>query len=679
MSLFPLMSISRGVTRGSPMNVYRARSRAQLSQRQCSTQTRLSGHGRLLSSDDRTAVRTPVPAMRTILMDAINRKGHTSANFAQWMRHRHRLPVLGSMSPSEVFGHAAFMLSGTAFLEPEILPLRILSVAAGSATLVFAYFHPTGRPLWLPFGWNVVFMLINSAYIYKIISERRHSEQLPPQALALWRSVFAAHSLSAVDFDKLLHAGTWTTFRKGAVLQEQGCPSNSIFLIVSGGAEVFFGNKRAHLLNEHQFIGDMGLSSGISIKGPVHGVAHVETNQQTTCLVWRRQQLFEMMDGNPDINAAVRAAVMSDVVRKQCDPMRGEEQQLRAMWRARYGSILRAVFVGGTVSQIQREQLRAFRGTHMISHAEHVRLLRECGWSEQEFESGRLWGKDYLQQKPPRVIRSRTFSSNEEALALWDERNGKVALLQERLNRFFGTKALEVDGQFGPLTQQAVEIFQAQCGLRVCGRVGTATWEALRHTHRSKLEEDQLLALVRGFDEHVELDVALLQRRLQTVMGEECVKADGVYGPRTRKAVEMFLRQHSPCELSEDESFSPQAEALLRELHLTKLEDLAIEKTRAQPPNDINAIHLADEVSNTKLLQLGLKLVLGRDMVSVDGVYGPRTRKAIEEFQHTFGLPIGGDITEQLRVVLEVLRTEGPATPTRDVQTATSNRKNSAE
>ena len=41
-------------------------------------------------------------------------------------------------------------------------------------------------------------------------------------------------------------------------------------------------------------------------------------------------------------------------------------------------------------------------------------------------------------------------------------------------------QALSVDGEFGPLTQQAVELFQAQCGLRVCGRVGPSTWSALR-------------------------------------------------------------------------------------------------------------------------------------------------------------------------------------------------------
>ena len=85
------------------------------------------------------------------------------------MRRRHSLPGWLSrsrqISLSEVFGHSGFLLAGTAFLDPDILNLRLLSVASGAATLVFTYWHPVGHPLWLPFGWNVVFMAINGGYM----------------------------------------------------------------------------------------------------------------------------------------------------------------------------------------------------------------------------------------------------------------------------------------------------------------------------------------------------------------------------------------------------------------------------------------------------------------------------------------------------------------------------------
>jgi hypothetical protein len=220
---------------------------------------------------------------------------------------RLRLPLLGKLSVSELFGHTAFALAATAFLDPDILNLRLLSVASGAATLIFTYYHPVGRPLWLPFGWNVLFMTINAGHIYSILSSKWEAERMPPQAVDLWKAVFSHQGVSAVDFNKLLACGTWTTLRKGTALQAEGQPSASIFLLVQGGADVSVGGTKTHRLSQHQFIGDMGLSSGIAISQPVRGVATVTTNQQTTCLVWSRAALHELLEREPMLR--VRASV----------------------------------------------------------------------------------------------------------------------------------------------------------------------------------------------------------------------------------------------------------------------------------------------------------------------------------------------------------------------------------
>ena len=48
---------------------------------------------------------------------------------------------------------------------------------------------------------------------------------------------------------------------------------------------------------------------------------------------------------------------------------------------------------------------------------------------------------------------------------------------------------------------------------------------------------------VRGFDDRVDLDVVMLQQKLQLVMGDHICKVDGVYGPRTEAAVQAFMAQ----------------------------------------------------------------------------------------------------------------------------------------
>ena len=678
------------------------------------------------------------------------------------------------------------MLSGTAFLDPDILNLRILSVASGGATLVFTYFHPVGKPLWLPFMWNALFMMINSGHIYRIVSEQREAERLPPQALDLWRAVFAHQGVSAVDFARLLSAGTWTTLRKGATLQQEGEASASVFLVVSGGADVKIGGKRSHRLHEHQFIGDMGLSSGITVGTAVKGVATVTTNQQTTCLVWSRAQLAELLERQPQLASAFQSAVSADVMRKlQGSMAEGEDEELHRksqhdLWRARYGSVLEAVLETGEITALQRQQLQQFREIHKVEEEEHNTLVLSNGWTIAQYEEGtngrvvaskraaeveernrerdrtilqatvgpdaenvvragtdltlsggferresvevggvtvagggHQSGNNLRRLETKAIINSKWSPSGEEPLTLWDPRRNAVVAVQERINVFFGTKALVVDGNFGPLTMQAVELFQIQLGLTVDGRVGPTTWKALRQAHIRRLEEDTVLNLVRGFDDKVDLDVVMLQQKLQLVVGEDCVKVDGIYGPRTTKAVAQFMRQQglqpdaeslaaaesltaentnggssgssgtsggggttigngsgtnnnggssssaagnangSSASSNEKNSkqMTPQVQALLQSAFLSELESKALHAANATKSETGDIV---DE--DVRLLQVALNAVMGKQVVTADGVWGPRTMEAIEQFQRRFGLPLGGDVQQHLSTVSMMLK-----------------------
>lgn len=81
--------------------------------------------------------------------------------------------------------------------------------------------------------------------------------------------------------------------------------------------------------------------------------------------------------------------------------------------------------------------------------------------------------------------------------------NDDVRLCQERLN-YFGAM-LKVDGNFGPLTERAVWLFQKACMLKADGVVGLNTWGCLltdgrvvsvRNSYGEEMPYGRLLSLV---------------------------------------------------------------------------------------------------------------------------------------------------------------------------------------
>ena len=144
----------------------------------------------------------------------------------RWVSPRHYSTTL-----AEVFGHSAFILMAFSYAEDDFLRLRIIAVAGSSAMLVFSYFHPYGRVLWLPFKWNMLFIAINSYRIGKVYANRFFAERLSDELLSIRNEYFAF--MDHVEFSKLTRIGHLETFNKGDLLIQQGDGNRFVRLVIS--------------------------------------------------------------------------------------------------------------------------------------------------------------------------------------------------------------------------------------------------------------------------------------------------------------------------------------------------------------------------------------------------------------------------------------------------------------
>src|SRR4051794_32397750 len=193
-----------------------------------------------------------------------------------------------------------------------------------------------------------------------------------------------------------------------------------------------------------------------------------------------------------------------------------------------------------------------------------------------------------------------------------------VAYLQRELG-------LPADGYFGAHTLAAVHELQRKRHLDTDGRVGPATWRALRSNGpTAKAHSSASGKRVHGHG----------VRAVQQALG---ISADGVFGKQTAAAVRAFQRKHGlkPDGVVGPATWQalgvPNGQGVLRMHHRVKHSGAHAGRTRHHSAAVVHR-HSGTSVSD-------LQRLLG---IPVDGDFGPMTARAVRRFQRNHGLKADG-------------------------------------
>lgn len=311
-----------------------------------------------------------------------------------------------SFNLSECFGHFSFVLVAASYATDDFTLLRVIAVAGSSFMMVFTYFHPHGRVLWLPLKWNALFILINSYRIGSIMYLQAIGSRLSTDLKRIKHDHFDAMELS--DYVKLVSIATEETFEDGKLVCYQGQKNRFIRMVIEGNLVVLRDGVHTYSLDEGNFVSEAGLHAGLLLSGEIESCCAIiaqpklsnDSSTSTRVLRWDRSELMVLLNKESGLRRALSAALSWDIVRK----LKGQRQYISEQvvsdtesWTRkrneqnedRYASILQNVLQYPDVFGERREELNKYRIIHQIDDEHHKLALEKCGWTVEEYKAGK--------------------------------------------------------------------------------------------------------------------------------------------------------------------------------------------------------------------------------------------------------------------------------------------------
>ena len=207
------------------------------------------------------------------------------------------------MDIATIVGHLAFGLIAFSYLVKDIMYLRILSIVASLFGMFFNYTVPT-EPLWLPIGWNAIFVMVNIYHISVLLYEKR-PVQMDDKNTELYNTLFK--DMTPVEYLKISKAACWKTYQSGDVLIRQQHLVPDLILIYNGTIDVEVDGSKVAELRDGQFVGEMSFLTEKS------ATATCVVKHPTECLVWKQQEFKDLLKRNPSLYFTIQSLLSAQV------------------------------------------------------------------------------------------------------------------------------------------------------------------------------------------------------------------------------------------------------------------------------------------------------------------------------------------------------------------------------
>ena len=208
------------------------------------------------------------------------------------------------MSVAVIAGHLAFGLIAFSFLVKDILWLRIVSIVASLFSVFYNWVIPV-EPMWIPIGWNFVFVALNLYHIAVIVYEKR-PVQMSPKHRELYETMFK--DLTPVEFLKITKLADWEHFKSGEVIIQERHAVETLNLIYNGTVNVKVGGKKLAELKDGQFVGEMSFLT----EKPATATCVVKHDAEL--LVWRQREFKELLKRNPSLYYSIQSLLSTQLV-----------------------------------------------------------------------------------------------------------------------------------------------------------------------------------------------------------------------------------------------------------------------------------------------------------------------------------------------------------------------------